>query len=57
MLPFWLSPDQVAVAPIAKAHAGYAADVLAAFEDAGIRAVVYDGAETLSRRYCAFQGS
>ena len=49
-LPFWLSPDQVAVAPISKDQAGYGADVLAAFEDAGIRAVAYDGAETLSRR-------
>jgi threonyl-tRNA synthetase len=35
VLPFWLSPDQVAVAPISKDQAGYGADVLAAFEDAG----------------------
>jgi threonyl-tRNA synthetase len=53
VLPFWLSPDQVAVAPISKDQAGYGADVLAAFEDAGIRAVAYDGAETLSRRIVA----
>jgi threonyl-tRNA synthetase len=50
VLPFWLSPDQVAVAPISKDQAGYGADVLAAFEDAGIRAVAYDGADTPSRR-------
>src|SRR5665647_791712 len=53
VLPFWLSPDQVAVAPISKDQAGYGADVLAAFEDAGIRAVAYDGADTLSRRIVA----
>jgi threonyl-tRNA synthetase len=53
VLPFWLSPDQVAVAPISKDQAGYGADVVAAFEDAGIRAVAYDGADTLSRRIVA----
>lgn len=50
VLPFWLSPDQVAIAPISQQQAGYVADVLAAFEDAGIRAVAYDGADTISRR-------
>ena len=53
VLPFWLSPDQVAVAPISKDQAGYGAEVLAAFRDAGIRAVAYDGADTLSRRIVA----
>jgi threonyl-tRNA synthetase len=53
LLPFWLSPEQVAVAPISKDQAGYGADVLAAFEDAGIRAVAYDGADSLSRRIVA----
>src|SRR5262249_5449695 len=53
VLPFWLSPDQVAVAPISKDQAGYGAAVLAAFEDAGIRAVAYDGADSLSRRIVA----
>jgi threonyl-tRNA synthetase len=53
VLPFWLSPDQVAVAPISKDQAGYGADVLAAFWDAGIRAVAYDGADSLSRRIVA----
>jgi threonyl-tRNA synthetase len=52
-LPFWLSPDQVAVAPISQEQAAYGADVKAAFEDAGIRAVDYDGADTLSRRIVA----
>ncbi len=53
VLPLWLSPDQVAVAPISRDQAGYGADVVAAFEDAGIRAVAYDGADTLSRRIVA----
>jgi histidyl-tRNA synthetase len=44
------SPDQIAVAPISKQQAGYGAAVLAAFEDAGIRAVAYDSTDTLSRR-------
>jgi threonyl-tRNA synthetase len=53
VLPFWLSPEQVAVAPISNDQAGYCADVLAAFEEAGLRAVAYDGADTLSRRIVA----
>jgi threonyl-tRNA synthetase len=53
VLPFWLSPDQVAVVPISKDQAGYGAEVLAAFEDAGVRAVAYDGDDTLSRRIVA----
>lgn len=53
VLPFWLSPEQVAVAPISKEQAGYSAAVLAAFADAGIRAVAYDSTDTLSRRIVA----
>jgi threonyl-tRNA synthetase len=34
VLPFWLSPDQVAVASISKEHAEYGANMLAAFEEA-----------------------
>jgi threonyl-tRNA synthetase len=49
-LPFWLSPDQVAVVPISEAQAGYAEQVLADLCEAGVRAVLYDGNETLSRR-------
>jgi threonyl-tRNA synthetase len=49
-LPFWLSPDQVAIAPISHDQADYAVEVLEAFEAAELRAVLYDGAETLSRR-------
>lgn len=49
-LPFWLSPEQVAVAPISRNQADYAGEVVRAFEDAGLRTVTYDEAETLSRR-------
>ncbi|QOZ35928.1 hypothetical protein [Bradyrhizobium sp. CCBAU 53421] len=50
VLPFWLSPDQVTVAPISKDQAGHGAQVLAAFEDAGIRPVAYDSADPLAAR-------
>src|SRR5262249_27014682 len=52
-LPFWLSPDQVAVAPISQDHAVYAARVLEVLEDQDVRAVLFGGAETLSRRIAA----
>jgi threonyl-tRNA synthetase len=52
-LPFWLAPDQVAVAPISRDQAGYATEVLGALEDAGLRVISYDGAGTLSRRIVA----
>ncbi|PDT72647.1 threonine--tRNA ligase [Bradyrhizobium sp. C9] len=52
-LPFWLSPDQVAVAPISRDHSDYAARVLDALEAHGIRGVLFDGADTLSRRIVA----
>lgn len=49
-LPFWLSPDQVAVAPISRDQADYAAQVVEELSDAGIRAVLYDMSDTLSRK-------
>ncbi|CCE00851.1 putative threonine tRNA synthetase (fragment) [Bradyrhizobium sp. STM 3809] len=52
-LPFWLSPDQVAVAPIAQDQADYAMQVLAAFDAAGLRGVLLADGETLSRRIVA----
>jgi threonyl-tRNA synthetase len=52
-LPFWLAPEQVAVGPISRDQADYAVDVREAFEVQNIRAVVLDGAETLSRRIVA----
>ena len=50
LLPFWLSPDQVAVAAISHDQADYAAEVLDTFEDAGVRAVLCEEGETLSRK-------
>jgi threonyl-tRNA synthetase len=52
-LPFWLSPDQVAVAPISHDHSDYAARVLDALEAEGVRGVLFASGETLSRRIVA----
>jgi threonyl-tRNA synthetase len=52
-LPLWLAPDQVAVAPISQDQASYAAELLDSLLDVGLRAVLYAGAETLSRRIVA----
>lgn len=49
-LPFWLSPDQVAVMPISKQQADAAEAYHNALEDAGIRCVLLDGNDTLQRR-------
>jgi len=52
-LPFWLSPDQAAVAPISQDQSPYAIRVLDALEAEGIRGVLLASAETLSRRIVA----
>jgi threonyl-tRNA synthetase len=49
-LPFWLSPDQVAVAPISHNHSEYATKVLDVLGAEGFRSILFAGAETLSRR-------
>jgi threonyl-tRNA synthetase len=49
-LPFWLAPDQVAVAPVAEAHASYARELVEAFEAAGLRCVLLPPDESLGRR-------
>lgn len=49
-LPYWLSPDQVAVVPISKAHVAYAERVRDALCDNEVRAVLYDQDDTLSRK-------
>ncbi|HET9693067.1 MAG TPA: threonine--tRNA ligase [Steroidobacteraceae bacterium] len=49
-LPFWLAPDQVAVAPVAEAHVSYARSVVEAFEAAGVRCVLLEPDESLGRR-------
>jgi threonyl-tRNA synthetase len=56
-LPFWLSPDQVAVAPISQDQAGYAAKVLDALGAGGVRSVLFASADTLSRRIVAAHGA
>jgi len=52
-LPYWLSPDQVAVAPISHDHSDYAAKVLDVLEAEGIRGVLFASTDTLSRRIVA----
>jgi threonyl-tRNA synthetase len=52
-LPFWLAPEQVAIAPVAEAHEPYAHEVFEAFEAASVRCVVFDSSESLSRRIVA----
>jgi threonyl-tRNA synthetase len=52
-LPFWLAPDQVAVAPVSRELAGYAGEVMACLDRAGLRPVLYDRRETLARRIVA----
>ena len=49
-LPFWLSPEQAAVVPISREQRAYACEVVDALELCGVRTVLLDGAETLSRR-------
>jgi threonyl-tRNA synthetase len=52
-LPFWLAPDQVAVAPVSDQQDAYARRVIDAFEAAGLRAMLSASDETLSRRIVA----
>ena len=52
-LPFWLSPEQVAVAAVSRDQAEFASEVREALVDASVRAVVHDEAATLSRRIVA----
>ena len=49
-LPFWLAPDQVAVAPVADGQLPYAQTVVETLEASGLRCVLFDASETLGRR-------
>ncbi|HSK39183.1 MAG TPA: His/Gly/Thr/Pro-type tRNA ligase C-terminal domain-containing protein [Arenibaculum sp.] len=49
-LPLWLAPDQVVVAPVGDSRAGYARQVADAFCRSGLRTVLDDRSESLSRR-------
>lgn len=52
-LPFWLAPEQVAVAPVSDRQGDYARRVWDALDGAGLRVVMRDGNETLPRRIVA----
>ena len=45
--PFWLAPIQVGVLPIAERHAGYASQLVARLQEAGVRSRSDDRSETL----------
>jgi len=49
-LPFWLAPDQVAVAPVGADQAGPARAAWDAFFEAGLRVALDDRRETLGRK-------
>lgn len=49
-LPYWLSPDQVAVMPVSRDQEAYASELSEELAAAGVRAVLHDMNETLSKR-------
>ena len=48
--PLWLAPEQVRVVPIADRHAAHAEALAARLREAGLRAGVDDGRETVSKK-------
>lgn len=53
--PIWLAPEQVHLLPIGKDHRPYAQEVFEKLKSAGIRAVLKDNDETLSKKIRASQ--
>ncbi|MBI3252425.1 MAG: threonine--tRNA ligase [Candidatus Omnitrophica bacterium] len=49
-LPFWLSPVQVSLIPVAEAHEAYAKKIQKEIEDAGLRAELQPATDTLGAR-------
>jgi threonyl-tRNA synthetase len=52
-LPFWLAPEQIVIASIGADQAGYAAELRDRCADAGLRAALDDGPDTLARKIVA----
>jgi len=52
-LPIWLAPEQIVIASIGAAQADHAAHLRDRFADAGLRAALDDGSETLARKIVA----
>ena len=52
-LPFWLAPEQIVIAPVSSAHSDYAREVANTLDAAGLRCVIDEADETLSRRVLA----
>lgn len=54
-LPFWLAPEQVAIAPVAEAQRPYAEEVAQALRRAGLRPVIDARDESLGRKVAEAQ--
>ncbi len=52
-LPLWLAPEQIVIASIGAAQAEHAASIRDRFVEAGLRAELDDGPETLARKIVA----
>ncbi len=50
LLPFWLSPAQVAIIPVASRHEKYAHQVGKLLQEPGIRTEIWDKNETVSKK-------
>ena len=48
--PFWLSPVQIWVLPIGSTHKKYAKEIVKSLEEKGVRAILKDEAETISKK-------
>ncbi len=49
-LPLWLSPVQVAILPVGKAHQKYAKEILNSLKDDGFRTELMDSAESVGKK-------
>jgi threonyl-tRNA synthetase len=49
-LPFWIAPEQIAVAPVGAGQRQYAEEVAIRFGESGLRCRIDAADETLSRR-------
>jgi threonyl-tRNA synthetase len=55
-LPFWIVPEQIVVAPVSVGQLEYARAAAEIFHAAGLRCVLDEANETLSRRIVAAHG-
>jgi threonyl-tRNA synthetase len=55
-LPFWIVPEQIVVAPVSAGQLEYARAAVELFQAAGLRCIIDEAKETLSRRIVAAHG-